>query len=360
MENGLVTTNKNGGLTELWNRPGGTFAKITGVLALLGGGYAFMKYILPFLVVATGNLLLLSVELVALATILFAVTSKTFLRGVSLAWLQIMRKFYGLIVNIDPIAILQNGINEMVNKLEVVNENVTKLESVLVSMCKKYKEYKLTFEDNVRKRDVLQKKMGEIVDSTDVLKYKAQLQLINNEITRGNEQIRSQSERIITSEKYLDIMKKLQVAADFKVKDAQNELSYRKDEYEQAKAQQKAVSSITSILKGSLTSSMEEELAMEKVSNTINTSIAEINRLIDGSNDILVNFELNNDINSAKADDIVRMFDSNGFSIFEGEKDPSAIPFNRNNSDFIGLYNKEGDKEYVEAVERPSIKSNYF
>ena len=99
---------------------------------------------------------------------------------------------------------------------------------------------------------------------------------------------------------------------------------------------------------------------MEKVSNTINTSIAEINRLIDGSNDILVNFELNNDINSAKADDIVRMFDSNGFSIFEGEKGQSAITFNRNNSDFIGLYNKEGDKEYVEAVERPSIKSNYF
>ena len=106
------------------------------------------------------------------------------------------------------------------------------------------------------------------------------------------------------------------VAADFKVKDAQNELSYRKDEYEQAKAQQKAVSSITSIMKGCLTSSMEEELAMEQVSNTINTSIAEINRLLDGSNDILVNFELNNDINSAKADEIVKMFDSNGFSIF--------------------------------------------
>ena len=35
MENGLVTTNKNGGLTELWNRPGGTFAKITGVLSLV-------------------------------------------------------------------------------------------------------------------------------------------------------------------------------------------------------------------------------------------------------------------------------------------------------------------------------------
>ena len=361
MDNTLTTTNKKDGLMELWNRPGGTFAKITGGIALVGAGYAFLKYCLPFLVAAAGNMLLLSAELVGLAAILFAVTSKTFLRGVSLTWLQIMRKFYGLIVNIDPIAILQNGINEMRKKLDTVNENVTKLESVLVSMRKKLTEYKNAFENNVRKRDALQRKMANIDDSTEVLKYKAQLQLINNEITRGNDQIKSQSERIITSEKYLDIMKKLQVAADFKVKDAQNELSYRKDEYEQAKAQQKAVSSITSILKGCLTSSMEEELAMEQVSNTINTSIAEINRLLDGSNDILVNFELNNDINSAKADEIVRMFDSNGFSIFDNDKDAPAITFaGANSSKYIGVVKNDKEVEYVEAVEVPSSSQRYF
>lgn len=359
MENSLTTTQK-GGLTELWNRPGGTFAKITGGLALVGAGYAFLKYALPFLVLSAGNLLLLSVELVALAAILFAVTSKTFLRGVSLTWLQIMRKFYGLIVNIDPIAILQNGINEMHKKLDIVNDNVTKLESVLVSMRKKLKEYKSSFEYNVRERDVLQKKISKIEDPTDRLKYQAQMQLVNNKITRGNEQIKSQSERIITSEKYLDIMKKLQVAADFKVKDAQNELSYRKDEYEQAKAQQRAVSSITSILKGSLTSSMEEELAMEQVSNTINTSIAEINRLIDGSNDILVNFELNNEINSAKADEIVKMFDSNGFSIFDNDDVKPSITFAGNNKNYIGVMNNDGERDYIEAIEVKRRPSNYF
>ena len=57
------------------------------------------------------------------------------------------------------------------------------------------------------------------------------------------------------------------------------------------------------------------------------TSIAEINRLLDGSNDILVNFELNNDINSAKADEIVKMFDSNGFSIFDSKESEPQITF---------------------------------
>lgn len=350
-----LTTMGNKGLSELWNRPGGGFAKLTGVLALLGGGFAFCKYALPFLVAAAGNLLLLSAELVGLAAILFAVTSKTFLRGVSLTWLQVMRKFYGLIVNIDPIAILQNGINEMKKKLQTVNENVTKLEAVLVSMKKKLEEYKIGFENNVRKRDALQRKLSGMENTTESLKYKAQLQLINNEITRGNDQIKSQSERIITSEKYLDIMKKLQVAADFKVKDAQNELSYRKDEYEQAKAMQSSVSSITSILRGCLTSSMEEELAMEQVSNTINTSIAEINRLLDGSNDILVNFELNQDINSSKADEIVRMFDSNGFSIFESRQDDPKITFAG-----ASKYLPEAEPIYVEAIEEKPSNNRYF
>ena len=149
MENGWLTTNKNDEVRELWKRPGGMFAKITGGVALVGGGYVFMQYVLPFLVAATANMLLFVGELIVLAAVLFVVTSKTFLRGISLGWLQLMRKFYGLIVDIDPITVLQNAINKMVNKLEEVNTNVTRLESILVSMRKKYKEYKLTFENNV-------------------------------------------------------------------------------------------------------------------------------------------------------------------------------------------------------------------
>lgn len=357
MENSLTTTNEKG-LKELWKRPGGTFAKATGFLALGGGAFVFCKYALPFLVAAAGNLLLLGVELVALAAIIFVCTSKPFLRGVSLTWLQLMRKFYGLVVNIDPIAILQNGINEMKKKLGVVNENVTKLESVLVSMRKKLDEYKGNFEENVRKRDALKKKINANENPKDALKLNTSFQLINNEITRGESQIKSQTERIATSEKYLDIMKKLQIAADFKVRDAQNELTFRKDEYEQAKAQQKAMSSITSIIKGSLTKSMEEELAMTTVTDTINTSIAEINRLLDGSNDILVNFELNQDVNCSKADEIVKMFETNGFSIFD-EKEEQTFTFSRK-AITSGANEPEPVKVEVVNEEKSNSSGRYF
>ena len=320
----LTTTNEQSQtLKNLWKRPGGTFAKITGWAAIAAILYGIAKA-LPFLIAAASNLIILIVELVALAALLYLITSKDVRRIVKLTWLQIMRKLYGFVVNIDPINILQNGINEMRKKLEVVRENVTKLESLLVDMKRKVSEYKSEFERNVSKRRSLEKKLSDpTVPSNEMLKYKATLQLINNEITRGEAQIKSQNERIATSEKYLKVMKNLETAADFKVRDAENELRYRKNEYEQAKAQQKAMSSITSILKGSMTKSMEEELAMEQVTNTINSSIAEMNRLLDGSNDILVNFELDTEANATKADEILARFDANGFDIFNADSKPS-------------------------------------
>lgn len=321
----MTTTNDSQAqsLKNLWKRPGGGFAKLTGWAAIAAILYGIFKA-LPFLVAAASNLIVLILELVALAALLYLITSKDVRRVVKLTWLQVMRKLYGLVVNIDPIHILQNGINEMRKKLDVVRENVTKLESLLVDMKRKVAEYKNEFEKNVSKRRSLEKKLSDpTVSSNEMLKYKATLQLINNEITRGESQIKSQNERISTSEKYLKVMKNLETAADFKVRDAENELRYRKNEYEQAKAQQKAMSSITSILRGSMTKSMEEELAMEQVTNTINSSIAEMNRLLDGSNDILVNFELDTEANAAKADEILARFDANGFDIFNAETKPN-------------------------------------
>jgi hypothetical protein len=297
-----------------------------GIIAGCGIGYLFLKYALPFLVASTANLILFITELVVLAILVGIVTSKPFWRALSLLWLQIMRKLYGLVVNIDPIAILQNAVSEMKKKLQIVDDNVTKLQSVLVKMRKKLNEYEGNFENNIRLRDAAINKISKETDETEKLKLMANKQLADNEIARGQEQILRQRQRIETSEKYLTIMKKLKVMVNYKAKDTENQVEYLKDDYEQAKAQQSAMKSISAIMKGCLTTSMEEELAMEKVMTTVNTSIAEMERLIDGSNDILVNFELNQDVNSIKAEQIVADFERNGFTIFDNTTTADVHP----------------------------------
>ena len=46
-------------------------------------------------------------------------------------------------------------------------------------------------------------------------------------------------------------------------------------------------------------------MALNVVSSTINDSIAEMNRLLDGSNDILINYDISSMANASKVDEII-------------------------------------------------------
>ena len=363
MDQSINTDNIKQKIKDLYKRPGGMFAKITGFLVVAAIGYG-LYLALPYLVAAAHNFLILLLELIGISALIFLITNKDFRRGLQLMWLQMMRKFYGAIVNIDPIAILQNGINEMKQKLKTVKESVTKLESLLVGMKKKLTEYEKEFDHNISQKKALERNHNAELRTqgsrTEQMKYNAALQLVNNNIARGEQQIKAQRQRIATSERYLDVMKRLEIAAGFKVDDAEQELKFRKEEYEQAKAQTKAIRSVTSIFEGGLSRTLEEELAMNNVENTINESIAEMNRMLDGSNEILANFEIDNAINADKADAILEMFDNNGFSIFD--ETPAAKPVTKSKY----ILNETTEASYTEVPqEREKVpveatKSRYF
>lgn len=322
MSTELATTN-NGTPTSwkaLWKRPGGTFAKITAVCAGLGLGYGFVKA-LPFLITAASNTLIFIAELAAIAAILIILTSKNFWKWVGLFWLQLNRKIVGMFVKIDPISILQNGIRQLREKLDVVNENVVKLEGVLVSMKKDLLNYENEFEHNVNKRAAIQKTLTRTdLSPEDAMKYKSNFVLVNNDIARLDSIINAQRKRIETSEKYLTVMKKLKVVATFKVKDSESELKWRKQEYEQALKQQTAMKSIKDIMSGGLSKSLEEELALDHIATTVNDSIAEMNQLLDGSNDLLVNFDIDSMANIEKVNNIISRYEKNGFQSFSNEQ----------------------------------------
>lgn len=233
-------------------------------------------------------------------------------------YLQICRKITGLIVEIDPIAILENSIAEMKKKLVTVKEKITDIGSILVGMKAKQDEYKQDFENNIEQVKVIKKKLTESsTDDKTRMALNGKLTVAQNNVSMLDSQIKAQTERIKKTEKYLDILEKLEIAATAKINVAESTVEHKKDEYEQAKKMRSAVKSITSIFSSTwLTQSMEEQMALNVVSDTINDSIAEMNRLLDGSNDILINYDITSMQNASKVDAIIANFDSNGFESF--------------------------------------------
>ena len=84
-------------------------------------------------------------------------------------------------------------------------------------------------------------------------------------------------------------------------------------------------------------------MALNVVSSTINDSIAEMNRLLDGSNDILINYDISSMANANKVDAIIADFDNNGFESFKAMPVLEGNPYT----------------EYVE-VKEPVKENKYF
>lgn len=334
-------------IKQLWKRPEGTVAKISGILVLGALGWGLYKA-LPYLIALASNTILFVVELVVLAILLYVVTSKEFRRSIQLLWLQLNRKVMGWIVEMDPINILKNSIKEMEEKMKTVHKSVTDLEALLVNLKKKEQEYQEEFDKNKRDKSVVESKLKKPLPDEERDGLIVKRDLLSNDITLGAAQLKKQSERIKTSQKYLKIMKRLEKAAEIKIGKAQSKLKYTEEDYKQAKAQLSAMKSINSILNGGLTKSMEEEIALDQINGTINESIAEMNRLLDGSNAILVDYDISSESNSQLADEIIKAFDEKGFKIFESDPDDNKLGY--------ASYEEVDDAEVVEGEKLPQTK----
>lgn len=336
--------NKN--VVDLWKQPGGTLGKVG--LWVMGASLLYSIYkALPYLITFTQNVFTLVLMMMGLGCVLYVAFSPEMRKILKLMYLQICRKITGLIVEIDPIAILENSISEMKKKLVTVKQKITDIGSTLVGMKRKQKEYKKEFEENINRIKAIREKLtSSNTDDKTRMALNGQLSVAQNNVSMLDEQIKAQTERIQKTEKYIDILEKLEIAATSKIQMAESTVSHKKDEYEQAKKMRSAVQSLTSIFNSSwLTKSMEEQMALNVVSNTINDSIAEMNRLLDGSNDILINYDITSMANASKVDAIIANFDNNGFESFKALPETAM---------------KVVDVEYQVVREPEKLENKYF
>jgi hypothetical protein len=109
---GAALTGAQGKLRSFWQKPEGKLGAI--VLAGLGflGLWGFYL-ILPILLTIVTNTIELAVLCIALFALLYVVTNKQFRTIIKNIFQSSMRFFAGLVVEIDPIGILKNNLDDM-------------------------------------------------------------------------------------------------------------------------------------------------------------------------------------------------------------------------------------------------------
>jgi len=66
---------------------------------------------------------------------------------------------------------------------------------------------------------------------------------------------------------------------------------------------------------------------LEHIADTVNTNIAEMNQFLDGSNSLLTDFDIENEVNVEKANEIISKYEQNGFKLLTDKSEVTvSIP----------------------------------
>lgn len=302
-----------------WEKPGGTLGMIVAGLAI-GGGCIILYKILPFLISLTTNLLTLTLLVGVLAGIGFLVTNKRFRQTCSMVYFMIMRKITGLIIEIDPIAIVENKVKEMKKKILDIERQMGSLNGLNKQNERKIDEKKQQLQNQI-----------DLLNEYNKKNKRAEAGVAERQAVRLQGAIERQMKRLEDSKKWYEILKSLKHAAELTVLDTENEVNDRKEEFESIKAQHKAFSSIMSIMKGDPDQMEDFTRAMDFMAYDITQKLGEMSNVIDETGGLLSQFAIEEGVASKKADELLQKYEANGieglFSAFNDkiEKKPEPV-----------------------------------
>lgn len=311
--------NENLRLGSPWQRPGGNLGKIVAVLAAAGACVGLYK-ILPFLITMTENIITLSALIGVVLAIIFLITNKKFRTLFSNIYFSIMRSLTGLVIEIDPIAIVEGKVLEMKKKIQNVNKLLGDIQGLNIQNERKLIAKMADLETNLQKLDILQKK-GKMQEA----------QVTMNKVGREKIAIENQKRRLDDSKAWLQILKELKHAAELQVEDTEDAVNAKKEEYESIRAQHKAFSSIKSILSGSPEEVENFTMAMEYMESDISNKLGEMTTIIEETGGIIDQITLDNEISSAKASALLDKYRKEGIGgIFNST--PVELTVQKNNT----------------------------
>lgn len=335
MENNTNITTKK---YNVLKQPGATL----GVIGLVAMGVGLLYVALPYMIAFCTNLFKVCILIAGLAG--FGLIISPFIKNIGLIYFMLCRIVTGWFVEIDPIAVLKKSIIKMKDKLKEIESCITNIQKNNSASAKRLKNYEDKMAENIEKlktvRNILSTKTD--IDEITKMEYEGNLEVISNEISLLDSQIKSETERLTKSEQILKYLKKVKIKANSEVKKAESKVIHTEEEYKNAKQYSSARKAFMSIFDHEwLNKSMEEELALESISNTINAGIADMERMLADSDGALIDYNISTAANLSKVDKIIADFEGDKFNL---TYDAQEVPF--------------------EEVERPKdkvlVKSKYF
>lgn len=292
-----------------WSKPEG----ITSLL-FLGGLGAFGLYywnkLAAFLIEVTQNTLYLGFLLAVLAVVVFLFTSKDVRTAVFFLFKTLMRKITGLIIKLDPIAIMKIYIDDLKEKREKMQGQINILAGQLVKLNKKITENN----EEIKQKFAEANKASQMTDRPG-MKETASLATIEGAgLQEMNEKLFPLQRNMKT---ILEFMEKVNKSADYIIKETEIKVKLKEAEYRIVKESSNALRTAVSIFKGNPDKKFYFDESMEYIQDDMSLKLGEMKRAMDLSLDFINAVDVQNGLLSDKGQAMLEAYNKGDFKLIQ-------------------------------------------
>ncbi len=296
-----------------WKRPEGKLGALFIIAAVVIAG-VYATQIIAFITGLFATLITAIAFFVVMGIILYVLFDPKFRNLVWYMYKGIMRKITGMFVQIDPIKILETYIEYLYKNLKEMNTHIAKLRGQLAKL-------KSVVEKNKRE-------MSQSLKMAEQAKKKG-----NNELvainTRQYGRLKETNKRYNTLLGKMDllykVLAKIHKNSGYLIKDTENEVRMRKQEYQAIKSGHSAMKRAMSIIQGDPDKKMIFDMATEAVVDDVHNKIGEMERFIEISGSFIDSIDLQNGVYEQEGLELLEKMEKEGVSFLLGEP-PKDIP----------------------------------
>ncbi len=284
---------------------------VIGIFALLVGGNTIM----PYVITALQNTLHAALLGGVLLGLIALVMNNKFRTLCSAFFKSAMRWLTGLFITIDPIGILKNYIDDMVDRLNDIRENIGKLNGQKQKLIRDIEEEKTNMEKAMRMASAAQKQGNDMMVAQN-----------SRKAARSQEFVGKLSSMLDRMEKLAKVLFKMEKSVNFLLEDTKDQVRIAEAEYKSIKAAHKAMKGAEALIQGSSAKDLFEQ-SMEHIANDIGQKLGEMETFMTLSEDFMANVDLQNGVWDEKGFEMLSHWEETGTLInYEDQrsKDPGV------------------------------------
>lgn len=331
---------------SFWQRPEGKTGVFFIVALLIGGGIlasAFFSAIAAFLSTTVG----LIVTLLVLGVIVFTAIDPKARGLVGYMYKSIMRWITGMFIQIDPIGILKNYVDDLKDNLKKMNRQITQLRGQM----HKLKEMIINNKKEIDNNLTLASKARDMNDNA-VMVLKSRKAGRLKESTMRLEDLYKKMEILYR------VLGKMYENSQIMQEDIQDQVEVKEQERKAILASNSAMKSAMNIISGNRDKKEMFDRALEAVADDVSQKVGEMEQFMEVSQNFMQSLDLQNGIFEENGLKMLEKWENEGMSILLGEDKEKLLIQANNDADVLDLGAPIAKREVVEN--RRNQYDNFF